>query len=137
MNFPDECEETLRNPRIPLKEKKRKITFINNSKSAIRKIRIDNCVITEGLRCDWLVIDESMIEYFVELKGSDVKHAVKQLTTSIEKVSQDKRRQKKYCFIVSSRIPKTGTDILKWKKEFKRDFNAVFNLKNNQMEHTI
>ena len=51
--------------------------------------QVDGVIITEGERCDKLVLvrlkNDSWAECFVELKGTDVKHAIKQLEESVKK----------------------------------------------------
>lgn len=123
------CEKIRKDPLIPLEEKRSKITFINESRKNIRVIKIDNCVITEGSRCDYLVIPEGGIEHYVELKGSDIHYAVEQLKRTITKVSEDARHGKKCCFIVSTRCPKTSAEIQNIGKKFKKEFNSTFTVK--------
>ena len=137
MDIPEECVTVTHNRLIPLEENNRKLTFVNNLKQKIEKIKIDNCVITNGRCCDWLVIDTKNTEYFVELKGADVKHAVKQLIATIQQVSQDKYKQEKVCIIISSRSPLNSAEIQCIKSRFKRDYHSKFFLKNIRMEYEI
>ena len=63
---------------------------LNPTEREVEKIEVDGCVITEGIRCDWLVrLNDatSKEEIYVELKGSDVYHAVEQLQASVERLS--------------------------------------------------
>ncbi len=131
------CEEMKNDPLIPLGEKRCKITFKNGSHKNVRVIEIDGCVITEGLRCDYLVIPENGIEHYVELKGSDIFHAVKQLKRTITEVSEDPRHGKKYCFIVSSRCPTTSAKIQNIQYKFKKEFNSTLTVKNMNCEHNL
>jgi hypothetical protein len=90
---------------------------------------VDGCAITEGIRCDWLVLKNDRQpheEIYVELKGSDVYHAVEQLKATIQKLSSDRTKIAKRCLVVFTRNPMTGTDVQKSKIAFKKDFNAVF-----------
>jgi hypothetical protein len=106
-SFP-ECERVKRDPRIVLEENKRKITFLNHNRRMIRKIKVDGCVFEKGdstLRCDYALDPGNGVEIYVELKGSDIEHAVKQLESTITQISKDARKAKKLCFIVSSRVP--------------------------------
>jgi hypothetical protein len=136
-SFDQCCEEIRKDPLIPLEEKCSKITFKNESRKNIRVIRIDDCVIKEGLRCDYLVIPENGIEHYVELKGSDVSHAVKQLKCTITEVSEDARHGKKCCFIVSSRCPKTSAEIQNIQSKLKKEFNSTLTVKNIKYEHSL
>ncbi len=129
------CEEISNNSQIVLKEKHSKITFENASHKSIRIIKIDGCVIKEGLRCDYLVIPDTQIENYVELKGSDVSHAVKQLEQTISKVSEDRTKCEKYCFIISTRCPLLTTKIQNIKHIFKKQYNAKLVIKNLHCQH--
>lgn len=137
MNIPPDCEARTRNRRIVLEENSRKITFTNDTCQEVRRIRIDGCVITDGIRCDYLLIDSIEIEYYVELKGSDVKHAVEQLKRTIELVSKEQWRQQKFCFIISSRCPLLTPKIQELKVRFKKKYNAELIIKNNAHEHKL
>jgi len=134
-----ECEKIKKDPLIALGERHSKITFKNGSGKSIRVIRIDDCVIKEGLRCDYLVIpeDEDRIEHYIELKGSDISHAVKQLESTIPQVSEDARHGKKRCFIVSSRCPANSAEIQNIERRFKKEFNSNFSVKKVNYEHIL
>jgi hypothetical protein len=53
--------------------------LLNPTEREVERIEVDGCAITEGKRCDWLVLLDDAIskeEIYVELKGSAVYHAV-------------------------------------------------------------
>ena len=129
-----ECETITTNKKIPLEENKRKITFINKDQNRIRKVIVDGCVIKDGVRCDFLIINNMGIEYFVELKGADINHAVKQLECTIIQISKNAKKLEKYSFIISSRCPKTSTQIQVLQTKFKRKFNSAFLIRENKFE---
>ncbi len=135
MNNFGKCEQIVNHSQIVLKEKRSKITFENGFHKNVRIIKIDGCVITEGLRCDYLVITENKIENYVELKGSNILHAVKQLEQTISKVSEDPTRWVKYCFVISTRCPLLTTKIQNIKYIFKKQYNAKLIIKNLQCQH--
>lgn len=135
-SFPG-CEKEKTDKQIVLQETKSKITFLNPNSIKVRKIRVDGCVIqdNESLRCDYLLIlslDNQEIEIYVELKGSDVKHAVEQLESTIKTLSDNFQKKKKLCFVVSTRVPRQGTDIQGIQTRFKKNFNASFRVKSGQ-----
>ncbi|MCX7044181.1 MAG: hypothetical protein NTX50_01675 [Candidatus Sumerlaeota bacterium] len=131
-----ECEKTRSDPRIVLREKRSEICFLNPLRKAIREVRIDGCVIRDGLRCDYLLI-VGCTEHYVELKGCDVDHAVKQIETTIRKVSADAKRLEKHSYIVSSRCPALSPQIQGWKIKFRKEFNSSLQLKNRCMEQNL
>ena len=108
---------------IVLSENRSKITFVNDGQVEIRKIKIDGGVITEGERCDWLIIPPSNIEYFVELKGADVKKAFDQLKRSIGLCCVDKNGVM-YAFIISTKCPLNDSQLSNLKKKMRRVYSS-------------
>ncbi len=131
----DGCETVTRDPRIVLEERNSKIVFRNEQRQSVRKIHIDGCRIKDnGLRCDYLLIVVSGTEYYVELKGGDVDHAVRQLERTIQMVSQDRRALLKHCFVISTRCPIQTPKIQQLQLKFKREYNSTLKIKN--VSHT-
>jgi hypothetical protein len=143
MNSPDgrECSEFPQDKKTALGGVRTSTLYLlNPQERTVDKIQVDDCAITEGLRCDWLVLLNDLIsteEIFVELKGSDISHAIEQLKTSVEKLSADRKRFPKRCLVVFSRNPRFQTDIQNSKKRFKKDFNAAFSLVRNRSEVSL
>lgn len=137
MNIPDKCQRKTKERRVVVEEKLSKITFINDSLQQVTVVTVDGCAITEGIRCDYLLIDNINKEYFVELKGKDIKRAVSQLERTIEVLSKDKQRQAKWCFIISTRCPLFTTEIQNLKIKFKRRYNSTLIIKNKYHEHHL
>jgi hypothetical protein len=129
-----ECEEYKTDAKIVLQENKSKITFLNADRNKILIIKVDDCVIKEGetLRCDYAIIPCDEVEIYVELKGSDILHAVKQIESTISLLSSNPQRIRKLCFIVSTRVPKQTTSTQQLQSQFKKKFNASFRIKNIQ-----
>ena len=102
MKIPCACIRQTSNPLIVFKEKKAKITFQNTDHKEYQHITVDGCVIKEGNKCDFLLVsNEYGDQYFVELKGEDVNHAVEQLEASMELLDKRKNIIHK-AFVVSS-----------------------------------
>jgi len=49
------CSECNNNKIVKVKENGKEFIVNNNSQKLITKIKIDNCLIIEGKRCDWLL----------------------------------------------------------------------------------
>jgi len=77
------------------------------------------------------------IEIYVELKGSDIVHAVEQLESTIRLLSDNPQKIKKLCFVVSTRVPRQTTSIQQLQSQFKKKFNASFRVKNIQDEYDL
>lgn len=137
-SFP-ECEKYKSDEKIVLQEKKSKITFLNPDRVKVLKIRVDGCVIKDNnsLRCDYMLIPNSELEIYVELKGSDVQYAVKQIEATIQALSDDLKKKKKLCFVVSTRVPKQTTSIQQIQSQFKKKFNASFRVKSGQDTYNL
>lgn len=103
MKIPCACIERTSNPLIVFKEKKAKIAFQNTARKEYQRITVDGCVIKDGNKCDFLLVsNEHGDQYFVELKGEDVNHAVEQLETSMEQLLDKRRNIIHKAFVVSS-----------------------------------
>lgn len=130
MNFKADCIEISSNKIITCSENNRKMYFHNPSELEVMKIHVDGCQINDdSIRCDYLVIGNA-IENYIELKGQDVNHAVGQLCNTIDKLSADKRKSTKRCFVISTRCPLSSTQIQVIKKKFKYEYNSSFIVKN-------
>ena len=68
--IPDKCEVDTEGLEVVFEEKHSKMIYHNPKKKKCRKIQVDGCVITEGLRCDKLLLygdnNESSVESYVE-----------------------------------------------------------------------
>ncbi|MFA4851684.1 MAG: hypothetical protein WC868_07535 [Bacteroidales bacterium] len=138
MNSFEDCEKIKTDRYIVLHEKKSKITFVNKARLKVRKILIDGCVIKNNeIRCDYLVIRQPDEEIYVELKGSDVSHAIKQIENTIVKVSHNAKSLDKYCFIISTRCPLISPEIQNHKLYFKRRYNSFLIIKNSPYEFIL
>ncbi|MGF7109392.1 hypothetical protein [Treponema pedis] len=67
-----------------VKENGKEFKIDNPNCKKLEKIRVDGCLITSNIRCDYAVLVDRDFKnlnnvYLIELKGSDVKHGYKQL----------------------------------------------------------
>ncbi len=117
-----DCERTLRRQKIVLEEGKTKVTFGNPRKRTVRHVKVDGCAIKTGVRCDDLLITASGTAYYVELKGSAMGKAVKQLERTVRVLDEGETR---FCFAVGHRVaPSFLPTLQRAKVQFKRDLNA-------------
>jgi len=117
------CNTTTTNKIIRVAENKRIFRIINDSSFQINKVKVDDCYIKNVLRCDYLFeIIEKMdvsIVFYVELKGSDINHAIEQLEATIQYcLNEHNRVNKKECYIVASKFPSAGTSSQVLRKKF-------------------
>jgi hypothetical protein len=135
--FPD-CERLRKDLNITLSEKNSKIIFKNPQRLEVRELIVDGCAITEGVRCDYALEVESIEEeFYVELKGSDIKHAFEQIELTIQQISSQPYQMPKYCFVISTRnkIPKGELGVKK--KKMLTKYNARLIVANREYTHNL
>jgi len=105
------CVETVNHRRIKVEERKRKAIFLNPEQTEYRRGKIDGCLVTSGIRADYFVSGEGRT-VIVELKGSDVDHACKQMFEAIEHAAVKPYVGKRCGFlIICSRFPSDTTTV--------------------------
>ena len=125
-NKVDACIVKTKESNIKFEENQRKIIFQNPLRLLYQKVDVDGCTITgKAIRCDKLLLssDEHQ-EYYVELKGTDVKHAISQIEETIKKLGEfdDCRR----AYIISTNVAPAFTTYIQMKaKSFKDKFKAL------------
>jgi hypothetical protein len=140
MKIPPECEKIRDDSSIVIsdpgsKNNRSKFRLNNLQKASISVIRVDGCAIKTGIRCDYLLGLPSKQEIYIELKGSDIKHAVEQLARSIEMLSCHNELGGKLCFVASTKCPINSTEIQVLKKKFRKKYNAKLTIKNGEIIH--
>lgn len=120
------CNECNNNKNIVIEENRRKLIVLNNANFKINKVRVDGCYITNKLKCDYLLElidnkDNVHIVFYVELKGSDINHAIKQVESTMRYCRAEHNNLKKECYIILSRFPSAGTSAQILKKKFKKN----------------
>jgi hypothetical protein len=135
-----DCTSEIQHVKIVLQDRdggRSKIYFSNPKKRKVKKMIVDDCLIKEGKRCDYMLLDHKTIEYYIELKGKEVAYACAQIEETIKKLSLNKSKAQKYAFIVSTSCPLTTASIQVLKAGFKKRYNGVLFVKNNMHEHCI
>jgi len=80
---------------------------INQDEKKVTHYKIDGEVIKTGLRCDFLLMneeEESRTAYLIELKGSDLLHAVEQLKSTKTLLEEQLKNYTVHFRIVLNRI---------------------------------
>lgn len=83
------CYPKCQNSCIVVEENKRIFRIQNPNRRSIDQIQVDGCKITDNsIRCDYLFIDvDTKKKIFVELKGKNVDHAVKQIVATVKRLA--------------------------------------------------
>ena len=136
MNFGD-CEFITQRRKIVLEENRRKIMIRNPREERIRRILVDGCAISVGKRCDYLLIGPDNSEYFIELKGCHIQHAISQLETTIKQLGAKTKHINRCSIIISSRCPLITPKIQQLTLYFKRKLMSSLIIKCNYLEVNI
>lgn len=123
-NVPSACVRDTADSIIKFEEKHSVLRFHNSERRTYKRVLVDGCAITEGLKCDNLLTkQDGTEERFVELKGTDIPHGLEQLKASIIILGEFPEERKAYLiFTACPTAAQTKLQIAKM--EFKRRFNA-------------
>ena len=108
--------------------------YTNRSSSHLAKYRIDGGLIgDDGVKCDFLLLNcEKKQAFFIELKGSDLIHAVDQIDGSVDKLKNNLSGFAFFARIVVTRVNTIDLHHLK----FRRLENKVNAMKGNLKKQT-
>lgn len=136
-NVSNTCVAPTQDPIIQFVENKRTMRFLNPKRDLFKRVQVDGCAITNGMRCDNLLVSaDEQREFFVELKGVDVPKAIEQLRTTIMALGE--YANDRQAFIVSTNVaPSYTSTIQKAQKEFRSKFNAELCIKEIIMEYEL
>ena len=82
MVYPENCVTTHIKP-FAIQELESKVDFRNPDSIEVDEVKVDDCVIKSGTRCDYLIdVDSTDRSILVELKGADIDQAYHQLRTT-------------------------------------------------------
>lgn len=106
------CIQSVNHSQIKCEEKQSKFVLLNPQRKPVEYITVDGCIYPRGhhdLCCDYaLNFDNTTV--FVELKGSDIAHAIKQILAT----KQDAKftiNSDKIAVVVSSKTPKDDQSL--------------------------
>lgn len=122
---------------IKFEENKSKIIFKNSLREKVICIQVDGCAIKSGMRCDNMLVRPSGIEYYIELKGCDVNHAIEQLEATIKILSKDVFSLPKFAFIVATKYPAIDVKIQRATKLFKKKYHVDLIVKNTPVLYSL
>ena len=129
----DKCTSNVSDSNIVVKENKSSFQLRNPQRLGIKKIQVDGCLIDDDReRCDWLLVVDSdnPRALYVELKGSDIDKAIKQLEATLIYTKSDFVDANRECFVVSTRVPKYGPSVHKRALVFYKQNGATLAVKN-------
>jgi hypothetical protein len=111
---------------VPFTDKgsKTKYVYDNQSNDCLSKYRVDGGLITDdSAKCDYLLLNcDKLKSFFIEIKGSDLIHAVEQIDRSIDMLKHDIADFSVFARIVLTRVNTPdlkNTKYLKLEKKVK------------------
>ncbi len=133
-NVPSVCVTETNQSVIKFEEKKSIVRFYNPQRLTYKRVAVDGCALTDGIKCDNLLCSaDECEEHYVELKGQDIKHAIEQLATTIVKLGENDSRRCAYVSCIKV-APQIRTDIQAAHVRFKKQFNSSLMIKSSPIE---
>ena len=108
---------------ISVSDKKSATKYIleNNSQLHHSLYHVDGGLITEGNKCDYLLINcEHKRAYFIEIKGSDLNHAIDQIDAALTALRSKIPNHTVHARIALTRVNGSDLKSIKYKKLQKR-----------------
>jgi hypothetical protein len=134
----EDCTKTVSHTIVMVEENKRKAKFANPESKKFVITRVDDCIITDGIRCDYLVTKSGVASIFVELKGNDVDHACDQLESTVANELVSKLLEKRLGFvIVCSKYPKIDTTIQRAKNRIAGKYKAILQVHSHEGNYEV
>ena len=129
----DVCQSINSSSRVKVEERRRKAVFNNDGRDEYILTRIDGCVVMNACAADWVVSRRGVGCIVIELKGSNVDRAVRQVTETTElwKRKSNIGNDKIAGVIVASGYPRCSTIVQraqdKYAKAYKSPLHVVSN----------
>ena len=112
-------------------EMRSKLTLENVDSIKSTSVRVDGCEINDNsIRCDFMHIAKE-IEFYIELKGQDLEHALEQIKSTINRLSSNIKKGNKISYIICTRSPMSSSEIQNHKLDFRKKFNSKLEIKSS------
>lgn len=131
------CVLEVDDSQIKFEENKRKIIFLNPERHAYKKVDVDGCTIKDGMRCDKLLLStDEREERYVELKGTDVMHAIEQLEATINRLGE--HNENRHAYVICTNVaPAIESRIQLKMKLLKSKYNSALKIQGKQLSVTL
>ena len=138
MTIPEHCRLERRDPIIAVKTPRAESRFVlrNPARLVVTQLEPEQFFPKGALNCDFVFqVPDKPLEIYVELKGSDFKHALDQLAVSIAQLRST--LQPKLCFLIIRRSPTMDLKTQKLLRDFGRRNKCLFQLKTEHGEYSL
>lgn len=127
------CSTVSNNKIVTASENGRTFKIDNGIGYTIEKVKVDGCLIQNqnGIKsCDYFFEithqQNKQVVVYLELKGCDIKKALQQLESALNKFSsQHSSFSNKRCCIVASRVPKADSTTQNLKYTFAKKYGII------------
>lgn len=118
---PAYCIQTVYDSKPKVEENGRKAVFLNPERAAIKKVRVDGClIVSDTLRADYIVSKPGAVDVIVELKGKDIYHARDQIVATLSFWRAHPPFSEKIAgLIICSKSPMSSSDLQVMKAKVK------------------
>lgn len=123
-----EAREEIKVPRIKVEENGRCATFLNEERLTYHRVKVDGGLVNNVLCADYVVSKQGVGSVIVELKGTDIDHAVDQIDATISmmrncaaprgKGSPSAAQLPVAGLIICSKYPRADTSFQRRQKKF-------------------
>ncbi len=135
------CTEVVKVSKVKIAENGKQAIFLNPKKEAFSRTRVDGCIIVNQTACDWWIVHEKSGSVLVELKGSDVEHAIEQIEATFEYLLMNKLLLENNAAMIvcskPSRHPSFTSKLQKAKSRLSAKFKAPLHIVTGSHEFDI
>ncbi len=108
---------------------KSKMEVRNPTSRSVELHRVDGCLIDDGIRCDWKLVDEGTgREVYIELKGKGISHAVDQIVSSVVRLSRP-GCDVRFAYVVCTKSPLASAEIQILQKRLMKNYGIKLRVK--------
>lgn len=115
------CREVTKDSNVKVSEGARSAVFKNADREVYHRVRVDGCLIKNRISADFVVSRPGVGSVVVELKGTDVEHAVAQIDATIQHMRGCEKSKELGPFaglVICARYPRFDTSLQRLTKNF-------------------
>jgi len=117
-----------------LEEERSKFILIYPSTTLVERIKVDEQLPATILQCDYVLLLPNQA-FYIELKGSDVEHAVEQLKSTLSNLKI--KPYNKLFFIIHHHCPLPATKIQQMKTRFSKQTGYLLEVRKSPHNHSL
>lgn len=132
------CTNRKRVSRVLVGEKKSKAVFLNDKRDWFEITKVDGCLCKNSMAADFAVTKDQVGTVIVELKGSDVPHAVEQVLASATFWREHQPKCASLAgLVVSRQRPSYSTSVQRAQTKFARAHKGPLHVVSSNREYVF